>query len=148
MNEDLRDFLHALALAEARFLVVGGDPEGLSSGPALPGDLGVWVAVDFVNASRVWEALIAFGAPVRAIGVTREELLQRNHVLQIGVPPKRIDILTAFSGVTFEEAWGHRVIRDVDGVVVPFLRGTALVRREISENTESGLRDLELEDGE
>ena len=143
MNEDLRDFLHALTSAGARFLVVGGDAEGAIRGAEdREADLGVWVAVDFANASRVWEALIAFGAPMRAIGATREQLLKRSQVLQIGVPPRRIDILTAFSGVTFEEAWGHRVIRDVQGLAVPFLRGTALVRRQIPEDTASDLDKL------
>ncbi|PYO59194.1 MAG: hypothetical protein DMD83_00045, partial [Candidatus Rokuibacteriota bacterium] len=47
---------------------------------------------------------------------------------QIGLPPRRIDVLTGISGVTFDEAWASRVLAEVDGRAVGFIGRAALLR--------------------
>jgi hypothetical protein len=69
--------------------------------------LDVRVRADGTNAIRVWNALDCFGAPFGDLKL--EDLSSPGMVFQMGVPPNRIDIITGIDGVTFDEAWAHRV---------------------------------------
>jgi hypothetical protein len=107
LNSDFRDLLSALSAAEARYLVVGGYAVAFHSEPRFTKDLDIWIAADADNARRVHSALAAFGAPVSGLSAT--EFTEPGIVLQIGVPPNRVDVLTSVDGITFEEAWPRRV---------------------------------------
>jgi hypothetical protein len=143
MNEDFRDLLHALREAGARFLVVGAHALAVHGVPRATGDIDIWVAVQPENADRVVAALTRFGAPLGAIGISRADFLSEDQVVQIGLPPRRIDLLTSISGVSFEEAWEGRVIREVDGLAVPFLGREALVRNKRASGRAKDRADLE-----
>ena len=111
--------------------------------PRATGDLDVWVATDPANADRVWAALSRFGAPVAAMGVGREDLTRPDQVVQIGLPPRRIDILTSISGVSFDEAWKGRVTHEIGGLPVPFLGRAELVRNKRATGRTKDRADLE-----
>jgi hypothetical protein len=128
LNEDFRDLLAALLAAEARFLVVGAHALAVHGAPRATGDLDVWIESTPANAARVWEALQRFGAPAAALGVTVSDLHTPGQVVQIGVPPRRIDLITQISGAEFAPAWQSRVVRTVDDLEVPFLDRETLLR--------------------
>jgi hypothetical protein len=108
------------------------------------GDLDIWVRPDPKNAQRVWRALAVFGAPVEAMGLTLEDLGNPGTVYQIGLPPKRVDILTEISGVDFDEAWESRVTQEADGLTIPFLGRQALLRNKQASGRTKDLADIEL----
>ena len=143
MNEDFRDLLAALVAAGARFLVVGAHALAVHGIPRATGHLDIWMASEAENADRVFDALVRFGAPMAAMGVTREDLSRADQVVQIGLPPRRIDILTSISGVPFEEAWADRVSHEVDGVVIPFIGRASLVKNKRATGRAKDLADLE-----
>jgi hypothetical protein len=143
VNEDFRDLLAALLAAQARFLVVGAHALAVHGVPRATGDLDVWIAADPTNAQRVWSALLRFGAPVAAMGVSLDDLTLPDRVVQIGLPPRRIDILTSISGVGFDEAWPDRVTHEVGGLAVPFLGRAALVRNKRATGRTKDRADLE-----
>ena len=143
MNEDFRDLLAALLGTEARFLVVGAHAMAVHGVPRATGDIDVWIARDGDNVERVWSALTRFGAPVAAMGVSQGDLARPGMVVQIGLPPRRIDILTSISGVEFEEAWPGRVTHEVDGLAVPFLGRAALVKNKRASGRTKDQVDLE-----
>ncbi len=143
MNPDFRDLLAALLETGARFIVVGAHAMAVHGVPRATGDLDVWIARDPDNADRVLEALARFGAPLSTLGISRDDLLEDDQVVQIGVPPRRIDVLTAISGVTFDEAYGGVVVHEVDGMPIPFLGRDALVRNKRASGRAKDLADLE-----
>lgn len=104
---DLRDLLCALRDSEARFLVVGGYAVGVHGRPRATKDLDVWIDASRANAPRVMQALTTFGAPL--FGLTVKDFETPGIVLQIGVPPNRIDVLTKISGASFKKAWPRRI---------------------------------------
>jgi hypothetical protein len=111
--------------------------------PRATGDLDVWIASDGDNAARVWGALVRFGAPVMALGFSQNDLTRPGQVVQIGLPPRRIDLLTAISGVEFEEAWPGRVLHEVGAIRVPFIGRTELVRNKRAAARAKDRADLE-----
>jgi hypothetical protein len=67
------------------------------------GDLDVLVRNSPDNAQRLEAALAEFG--LAAFGLKASDFVDSYRVIQLGVPPYRIDLLTSLTGVTFEEAW-------------------------------------------
>jgi hypothetical protein len=106
MNRDFSDMLSALSAEAAEFLVVGAHALAAHGHPRATGDLDIWVRPSAENAERVWRALARFGAPLHDLTV--RDLSTLGVVFQIGVPPNRVDILTAIDGVDFESAWRNR----------------------------------------
>jgi len=106
-NRDFRDLFAELNGAGADYLLVGGYALAYHHAPRSTGDLDVWIRCSPENAARVHRALASFGAPLTELTV--EDLATPGIVFQVGVPPSRIDVLTAIDGVTFDEAWPDRV---------------------------------------
>ena len=143
MNPDFVDFLAALLAAEVRFLVVGAHALAVHGVPRATGDIDVWIDRAPENAARVWRALEAFGAPAAALGVRPTDLEMPDMVVQIGLPPRRIDVLTGVTGLAFDDAWGGRVVHRVGGLEVPFLGRDALIRNKRASGRYKDLGDLE-----
>ncbi len=107
MNRDFRDLLCEFNAKGVEYLVVGAHALAAHGHVRATKDLDVWVRPDASNARRVMEALKAFGSPLQDL--SEEDLSQPGLVFQIGVPPVRIDIVTAVDGLDFAEAWTARV---------------------------------------
>jgi hypothetical protein len=90
-----------------RYLLVGGYAYAFHVEPRYTKDLDVWVEASRTSAASVHRALLAFGAPSELFD--EGDFTQPRVIVQIGMPPNRIDILTTISGVSFEEAWERRV---------------------------------------
>ena len=121
LNPDFRDMLRALSEERVEFLVVGAYAVAFHGHPRTTGDMDVWLRATASNAAKAWRALARFGAPLQALGVTEQDLARPDVVVQIGVPPRRIDLLTGITGVEFAAAWPHRVEVPLGAGMVPFL---------------------------
>jgi hypothetical protein len=116
LAEDFRDLLRVFAAHDVRFLVVGAYALAVLGRPRATGDLDVWIDARPANARRTFAALKEYGAPLHELRV--DDLAAPGVVFQIGLPPLRIDILTAIDGVRFADAWPRRIPADFDGVHV------------------------------
>lgn len=143
MNEDYLDMLSVLLNAGARFLVVGAHALSVHGVPRTTGDIDIWIERTERNAERVWAALNEFGAPIDAIQLKREDLLASGQVVQIGVAPRRIDLLTSITGVEFEAAWNKRVVHSVPPLDVPFIGRDDLIRNKKATGRLQDLADVE-----
>lgn len=146
MNRDFVDMLSALSEAGAEFLVVGAHALAAHGTPRATGDLDLWVRPSEENARRVWSALIRFGAPL--VGLREADLTEPDLVIQFGVPPVRIDLLTSVSGLTFESAWPERMEVEIDGLTVPVLGRRALIENKRAAGRPKDLADLHALEGE
>lgn len=143
MNPDFVDFLSALLDSDARFVVVGAHALAIHGVPRATGDIDIWIDRSSDNVARVWKALEQFGAPVAALGLRQGDLEAPETVVQIGLPPRRIDVLTDVTGLEFEEAWTSRVTHQVGPLVVPFLGREALIRNKRATGRFKDLGDVE-----
>lgn len=143
-NRDFLDVLLALNEAEVDYLVVGAHAMALHGVPRATGDLDLLVRPSPRNAERVLAALHAFGAPLEAHGVTRSDFENPGNVYQIGLPPRRIDLLTSISGVDFDRAWDSRQKVEIAGLEVAFLGREALLANKKASGREKDLADVRL----
>lgn len=127
LNPDFRDMVQALCDEGAEFLFVGAYAVSFHGYPRTTGDMDLLVRPSLENAERVWRALVRFGAPVTALGLCVSDLTKPDTVYQIGVPPRRIDVITDISGVPFDIAWRSRIEIDWHGRRVAFLGLDALL---------------------
>ena len=103
------DFKELLGLFNAHhvdYLIVGGYALAFHGAPRFTGDLDLFVKPDPQNAQRILEALNDFGFGL--LGLTREDFIQPERVVQLGVPPVRLDLITSLTGVTWPEAWAGK----------------------------------------
>lgn len=144
MSDDWGDALAALVEAGARFLVVGAHAMAVHGVPRGTQDLDIWIDPSKDNAERVWRGLAAFGAPLGELGIGRDDLCRTGAVIQLGLPPNRIDLLTEISGVSdFETAWTQRVEHALGGRRVPFIGRATLVSNKRASGRRKDLADLE-----
>ena len=132
LNPDYRDMLSALSAAGVEYLVVGAYALAAHGLPRATGDIDFWVRPSLENADAVMEALREFGAPLGDL--TRDDLARPGTVFQIGVAPRRIDVLTSIDGVAFPEAWGGRETRTIDGLAIPVLSRAHLLQNKRATN--------------
>ncbi len=144
MNPDFLDLLRALHEAGARFLVVGAQAMAAHGVPRATGDLDVWVEPTQDNAFAVWAALLAFDAPLEAFGLCVDDFACTRNVVQIGVPPRRVDLMTSIDGVEFDPAWSNRLVVEVGDCLVPFLGRSDLLHNKREAGRPKDLLDIEL----
>ena len=148
LNADFRDLLTCLVREGVEFLLVDAYALAFHGVPRATGDIDVLVRATPANAERTWRALKAFGAPLAAAGVKPEDFARPAVVYQIGLPPRRIDVLTEISGVTFDEAWESRAEGELDGLAVPILGRAALLRNKRASGRLKDLADVERLEGD
>ena len=79
-------------------------------------DIDIWVMPSSDNADAVLRELRRFGAPLH--NLTKEDLQTDGTIFQIGVAPRRIDIITAASGLQFEPTYRNSISIDIEGIEV------------------------------
>ena len=141
MNQDFVDLLRAFVAHDVRFLVVGAYALALHGRPRATGDLDVWVEATPENARRIVRALAAFGAPMADIA--EADFSRPGAVLQLGLAPARIDLLTDLTGLTFEDAWPGRARQAFGDVPVDFIGREAFIRNKRATGRLKDLGDIE-----
>lgn len=144
LNEDFVDLLTALRDEAVEFVVVGAHALAAHGFVRATGDIDIFVRASTANARRVYAALLVFGAPMAAHGVTQADFERPDNVYQLGLPPRRIDILTSISGVSFDEAWASRAPVRMGGIDVFVIGKDAMIRNKRSTGRPKDLLDADL----
>jgi hypothetical protein len=118
-DQDFKEFIGSLNDNHVRYLVVGGYAVAFHGHPRYTKDLDIWVECNRENAQALIQALGQFG--MGSLGLSEEDFLVPDQVVQLGYPPNRIDILVSISGVDFSECYDSRVAILLDGVDVSFI---------------------------
>ncbi len=142
LPEDFRDLLLALHDAGAEFVVLGGHAVAFHGYPRATKDLDVLVRADAENAKRVYRALAAFGAPLSAFEVGEADFATYDGILQMGVPPLRMDILNRADGITFDDAVADGQSFELDGRRIPVIGKTALLKNKRAAAREQDIADV------
>lgn len=144
VNEDFVDIVSSFVEEGVAFVVVGAYALAAHGFPRTTGDIDLFVEPSAVNAKRVFRALLAFGAPVMAHGVSEEDFAKSGNVYQLGLPPRRIDVLTSISGVSFSEAVEEAIEGKLGPITVRFIGRAAMRRNKLSAARPKDLLDAEL----
>lgn len=140
LNPDFKDMLSCLKDKEVDFIVVGAYALAAHGFPRATGDIDIWVRNSSDNAQKIIHALLKFGAPVS--NVSEEDFTSPEMVVQIGVEPCRIDLMTSISGVEFDEAWENRVGITIDDLEIYVLSKADLLKNKSATGRDKDQGDI------
>ncbi len=101
LNQDFNEFIQSLNDNLVHYLIVGGYAVAFHGYPRYTKDIDIWVERTPGNADAIVLALKQFGFDV--LGLKREDFLEEDKVIQLGFPPRRIDLFTSMPGVEFRD---------------------------------------------
>ncbi|HRT05367.1 MAG TPA: hypothetical protein P5204_06675 [Kiritimatiellia bacterium] len=141
LNEDYKEMLQCLSAEDVKFLLVGAYAMAAHGYPRATMDIDLWVMPSPDNAAAVLRALRKFGAPLQ--GLSLSDLQKDDTVFQIGVAPRRIDILTGASGLRFDEAFRHSSPIEIEGLQIRIPSVADLIRNKRASGRTKDLADAE-----
>jgi hypothetical protein len=140
LPKDLKDLLLAFNDQHVRYLIVGGYAFGVHAEPRATKDLDIFISPDAENSEAVFRALTQYGAPLQ--GLSPQDFMDGS-AFQIGQPPARVDLLQQIDGVTFDEAWSHRIEGMIEGEVpAAVISRDDLIRNKLASGREQDLLDV------
>ena len=102
VQKDFKELLGLFNGHNVEYIIVGAYALAFHGVPRFTGDIDIFVKASPENSQRILSALIDFG--FGSLNLTTEDFQKPDSVVQLGVPPVRIDILNSITGVTWEEA--------------------------------------------
>ena len=141
LNEDYKDMLRALCDENVKFILVGAYAMAAHGYPRATMDIDIWVMPSPQNAVAVLRALRQFGAPVSNLSLA--DLQTEGTVFQIGVAPRRIDIITGATGLQFEETYRTSISLEIEGIEVRIPSVKNLIRNKKATGRTKDLADVE-----
>ena len=142
LPDDFKDVLVELYDAEADFVVIGGYAVAYHGYPRATKDIDILVRAEPRNAERVYRALAAFGAPLATFEVTAADFATYDGVLQIGLPPVRVDLLNRAAGIDFDEAIADAGSFELEGRSIPVIGLRALLKNKRAAGRPQDLTDV------
>jgi len=130
LNSDYKDMLSSLLKNRVKFLLVDAYAMATYGCIRATGDLDIWVEASIKNSERIAKALSEFGALSNIYDV--KTFSKEGIILQIGVEPCRIDIITGIDGVNFKEAYKQRKKVEIDGIKINIISKKDLITNKLS----------------
>ncbi len=125
LNQDYKEMLSLLLDNKVEFLLIGAYALAIHGFPRATADIDIFVKPSSENASLIFKTLEEFGAPTDNISV--RDFVQPGTILQIGVAPRRIDIITKIDGLTFDKAADGKDIIELEGLLIPVISKQNLI---------------------
>ncbi len=100
---DFEDLLELLEKHEVRYVIMGGLAFIYHAKPRFTKDIDIWLDATSENLTRANTALTDFGSPyLLSLPPKRDE------ILQLGLPPNRIDLIVTVERMRFSNVWKKR----------------------------------------
>jgi hypothetical protein len=138
---DFDEFIGSLIAHEVEFLVVGAYALAFHGAPRYTGDIDILIRPTLENARRALAAIAAFGFPVS--NVRPSDLVDSRRMLEMGVEPVQIHVMSSITGVAWEEAWASRAIGSFGSREVPLIGRDAFLRNKRAAGRPKDLADID-----
>jgi len=141
--DDYKDMLQLFNKHDVKYLVIGAYAMGNYGYSRHTLDIDLWIEKSVENAKNIQKAFSEFPIPYE---ITIDELNTDNFVLQIGLDPMRIDVLTDIDGVDFSKAWKNKTNNSLFGEEINFIGLNDLIKNKTETDRAKDKYDvLELE---
>jgi len=140
LNEDYKEMLQLFLEEQVDFIIVGAYALGAHGYPRATGDIDIWVKPNNTNSRKLYKALARFGAPLEQIEI--DDFSMEGIIFQIGVIPRRIDIITKIDGVTYQEADEDKITVEVEGLMLPVISLEKLIKNKMATGREKDELDI------
>lgn len=141
IQQDFKELLELFNKHNVEYVVVGGYALAFHGAPRYTGDMDILVNPDVINAGRIIAALEDFG--FGSVGLTATDFERPGQIIQLGVPPVRVDIITSITGVSCEDAFSTRVKGKYGDTPVYFIGREQFLLNKRALGRKKDLADLE-----
>jgi hypothetical protein len=141
IQQDFKDLLELFNAHKVEYIIVGGYALAFHGAPRYTGDIDIFVKPDDENAARIMSALEVFG--FGSVGLAAQDFERPGQVVQLGVPPVRVDIITSISGVSWNEAFSHRAVGKYGDIQVHYIGQDQFIMNKKAMGRKKDLADLE-----
>ena len=141
VQQDFRDLLALFNEHKVEYIIVGAYALGFHGAPRTTGDIDIFIKPERLNSQRVMEALDEFG--FGSVGLSLEDFISSDKIVQLGFPPVRIDIITSMTGVSWKEAWLGKVEGKFGDVPVHYIGRNEFILNKRALGRHKDLADLE-----
>ncbi len=141
VQKDFRELLVLFNNYNVEYMIVGGYALAFYGSPRYTGDLDIYIRNDTFNAQRIMAALNDFG--FGSVGLTVQDFVKPNNVIQLGVPPIRVDIINSLSGVSWKDAYNNRVQGTYGDVQVNYIGRDQFLSNKRAMGRKKDLADIE-----
>jgi predicted nucleotidyltransferase len=140
-SRDYEEFVESLNASGARYLIIGAHAVAFHARPRATKDFDVFIESTPDNVDRVLVAVRDFlGSD---LGLTAEDLTTPGRIVQLGVAPSRIDLLSRLAGRRdFASAWESRVDAKFGDVDAHYLSLDDLIQEKESADRDQDRADL------
>ena len=138
---DFDEFCALLNAHEVEHVIVGAHALAFHGAPRFTGDLDILVRPTEDNAQRVLTAIGAFGFPTMVL--TPAEIVRGTKVIEMGMPPVQIHVMSAIDGVTWDEVWASRETGPFGTRSVAFIGREAFLRNKRAAGRPKDLADID-----
>ncbi len=138
---DFKEFLRLLADHCVEYVIVGGYAVARHGYPRFTGDLDVLIYPSAENACRLLAAIEEFG--FGSLGLEVNDFTELGRVVQLGMPPLRIDLLTSLDGVSTDEIFSDKVSDRDEELTLHFISRDNLVANKKATNRPQDVADLD-----
>ncbi|MBU0650445.1 nucleotidyltransferase family protein [bacterium] len=145
IQKDFKELLELLNKHNVDYVIIGGYALAFYGAPRYTGDIDVLVKADQENAKRVLEAIKEFG--FECVNLTKKDFSVLGQVIQLGMPPVRIDIVTSISGVSWDQIYKNKIAGDYGDVPVFFISREDFIVNKRAVGRHKDLADIEALDG-
>ena len=141
-QKEFKELFTSLNARGVEYLVVGAYAMAFHGVPRFTGDVDVLVRPTNENAKRLLTALDDFG--FGSLGLKEADFCEPDQVVQLGVAPLRVDILTSITGVSWEQADRNKGTTTYGGVPVPFIGINEIIANKRAVGRTKDMADIEL----
>jgi hypothetical protein len=140
-QQDYKELLELFNKHRVEYMIVGGYALAFHGTPRYTGDMDIYIKPDTQNGERITAVLKDFG--FGEIGLNVEDFVYPEKVIQLGVPPVRIDIITSLSGVTWDEASAGKISASYGGIDVYIIGREQFITNKKATGSKRDIADLE-----
>lgn len=142
LDKDFKEFVELLNDNQVEYLVVGGYSVAHHGFPRYTGDFDIWINPTEENGEKMMKVLNDFG--FGSLGIQPKDFINPDKIVQFGVEPLRIDVLTAIDGIgDFNEAYRNKDESRYDLLKINFIGYHDLIVNKKASNRLQDQRDIE-----
>lgn len=141
VQQDFKELLELFNEQKVEYLIVGAYALAFHGALRYTGDLDIFLKPEYENANRIIFALEKFG--FGSLGLKAEEFIAGDKIIQLGVAPVRIDLLTSLTGISWDEAFSNSVNDYFGNVPVRYIGKNEFILNKRSLGRKKDLADIE-----
>ncbi len=141
VQQDFKELLELFNSNNVNYMIVGGYALAFHGAPRFTGDMDIFVEPQAKNAKKTMAGLSEFG--FGDVGIEESDLSSPAKVIQLGVPPVRVDIVTSLTGVSWDEAYSGRTQGHYGDIPVFYIGREQFISNKRAIGRKKDLADLE-----